>query len=556
MNSLISCVLVFFGCLFSISGAASASMVDDMLAASIKGDANRILSIKSNLEKNPRNTHGDRKEARVLNAKGLSALGQHDFIVAADFLTQAFAADVSDAEIASNLGFALLKIKKIAEAKEIIVRSIRLDPARSAAWINLGEAFAHEGDVTKAAAAFNIAFLFAQDKNKIFQFLEQLEIDSDFDTLKVAAKFSAGAKGISPVIFIETNDARALAVSKVDNVVVITGADPSRYLDSDKRSWVNVVRLRDAVKRTSAMPSGDYGCNEEGDGEEEPTFHSLKERAAYKKKKEQESNEMNRQLVKCEADRARQEKVFNLYKDAFNKKWIPILEKAMQAGDPVAEVVLRLCDTAPILDRNGIASDCSDNAKDREFAKARLELINFRPALHKYANTKFGDKGFECNAADPIAKERCNSMAEIARYKRILDVMRSGYLDAAEPLITCRMNFANEELDRLEDECLRQFYVTRVVAQRAEYGYAGNLALVHGNEFPGGESSFSFDARLDWPSIKDKNFRGKLESDAEKILAEVHSSIQRDLRKDSRWGVFLVKKIGIISDAEVQGGTR
>lgn len=65
---------------------------------------------------------------------------------------------------------------------------------------------------------------------------------------------------------------------------------------------------------------------------------------------------------------------------AFNKAWRPVIMRAMQRGDPIAEVILRDCDATPVLDRRGIAATC-DPEPERAEAIARLRAIGFMPAL-------------------------------------------------------------------------------------------------------------------------------------------------------------------------------
>jgi len=66
--------------------------------------------------------------ARARNNEGLAALKTDDTIRASALLTQAVAADPADEEIATNLGYALLKAGRPADALGVLQRALHLNP--------------------------------------------------------------------------------------------------------------------------------------------------------------------------------------------------------------------------------------------------------------------------------------------------------------------------------------------------------------------------------------------------------------------------------------------
>lgn len=302
---------------------------------------------------------------------------------------------------------------------------------------------------------------------------------------------------------------------------------------------INVIQLRDSLVKFISLPREGPTCSSEPNEPAHPDYLTLNDLTAFEQQQGREQLSETQRVAACEAAQKKWAADYKHAHDELNAIWIPALKKATQLGDPVAEVILRVCDTAPELDRSGIESDCSKNMDEKQFAQTRLKAIGFQPALHKYADTDDRKASSHCTGGDAI---RCNTQASIDRYKRIIDVMRSGYLAIAENYNTCYYKSANDELDRLIEECQRYFYLMRAIVQNAEYSYSANLALVHDKTFPGGDSSIRFVTRLDWSPFKYEDFNLKFRGYAEKIGSELLSNIARNRQNDPRWDVFLVKK--------------
>lgn len=185
---------------FSISSYAHAApSPSEMLDASVAGDEAKVLEIKSRIELGEKPARGDRKVARDLNAKGVVALNAGNYLDAVNLLKQAMQVDSADSEVVTNLGYALLKANKLDEAKDTLNRALTLQPGRSSPWVNLGEVLARQGKVSNATAAFNIAYLFSQNRDKTRAFFQKLIDENASPDLVTAAKSALDANGIKVV---------------------------------------------------------------------------------------------------------------------------------------------------------------------------------------------------------------------------------------------------------------------------------------------------------------------------------------------------------------------
>jgi len=220
---------------------------------------------------------------------------------------------------------------------------------------------------------------------------------------------------------------------------------------------IDVWALRKDVIAVSSTPVEQRECRSGGGDIDQEYVAGLKTRKAhlaYERKRRKEVELARKTEARCENDNLKQREKFNQLHTAFNAHWVPALKNAMQLGDPVAEVILRLCETAPLLDRSEIAADCSEKEEGKAYARQRLEAIDFKPSLHNYivihgkgsrarqATCKWNDAGTECAFR-----------ADIAHYEHILSVMRTGYLSVAESWNTCQIGNKDSALDKLVEEC-------------------------------------------------------------------------------------------------------
>lgn len=335
----------------------------------------------------------------------------------------------------------------------------------------------------------------------------------------------------------------------------------------DARGFIDVWALRKAVLRVASMPTGDYECNGYGGGgeDEAPHFKSRGARLAYERQPRLQEQREQREMTSCE--RAR-EKVANTFKDArnaLNRQWMPVLVRATALGDPVAEVVLRLCKTAPMLDRVGISADCSKNPAEQSIARHRLEAIGFRPALHNLTDKEaaYRESQQHCSTEQSEARRECRLRADAERYERILSVMKTGHVGVAETWNTCQTKSDDPHLDKLVEECQRlqnlMVAVSGIVSKFYTAGPLGNSSgleatwLSLARPILSGEPGKSPYAEIyesrgiverhDRSKFSAPDFQATFYADVDKAIQTIEANIDEDLHKDPRWGVFLIERI-------------
>ena len=200
MNQLKILIIIFLSLFSSLLYSQSKSLIDQMIDASITGDEEKVLQIKSSIESTTKPSKGDRKTARTLNDKALFELNAGNFDAAVELLTKAYEADPSDTEVASNLGYALIKSGNIKQAEAPFNHSIMLNPNRTDAWANLSVFFADKGDFRSSTAVLNIAYLLSANKDKTKVYFQKFLIDNrENKTLVAAATEALKDEGIKPI---------------------------------------------------------------------------------------------------------------------------------------------------------------------------------------------------------------------------------------------------------------------------------------------------------------------------------------------------------------------
>ena len=152
----------------------SAASVDTLVAAAIAGDQARLQRAADELKSRPRPARGDRRSARQYNEQGLALWQRQRVAEAAPFFRQAHAADPGDAEIAENLGYALLKSGAVAQAEAAIRDALALGPERASAWGSLGLIYAKQGKHREGVALVLAAYRFARNPKRAFDVYSRL----------------------------------------------------------------------------------------------------------------------------------------------------------------------------------------------------------------------------------------------------------------------------------------------------------------------------------------------------------------------------------------------
>jgi hypothetical protein len=269
------------------------------------------------------------------------------------------------------------------------------------------------------------------------------------------------------------------------------------------------------------------------------------------------------------ADNARQRAL-----DLFNAKWLPALLRGMVKGDLIAETILRLCGALPHLQRRGIAADCSEAAEDRALALKRMREIGFQPAIQAFASnvvSRMRAPGRQdCGNDDSTDARRCGYLADTNRLRAILESIQTGNLAGAESWVTCNVSDRVVELDLILQECIRLNWMMMAVAAQAPRFYAsgpmdtravGTHALTLARPPLSGQPAAHPYGRLfegrreitrnDFSNFSDPQATERFYASLQEFIAKMQENIDADLRRDSRWAVFLIERInGGLFDAK------
>jgi hypothetical protein len=150
----------------------------------------------------------------------------------------------------------------------------------------------------------------------------------------------------------------------------------------DARDFIDVWQLRNdvaLVPNRAEIGDTDF-CGTEG--EDYVAVDMVKPPSAKEiRRREKEAQQAHVETETCVNDIYRRTAEYERIFLAFNRAWLPVMMNAMRKGDKVAEVILRQCDTTPAFDRSVIENTCDNNLSRRDAAERRLTEIGFSPAL-------------------------------------------------------------------------------------------------------------------------------------------------------------------------------
>lgn len=337
---------------------------------------------------------------------------------------------------------------------------------------------------------------------------------------------------------------------------------------------VDVWKLRDDVAALESLQTTDdsdhcytEGGEEEADPNQSPP--SPQELEQQKKAVQQQAEAAKA----CVADVAQKYKAYMMALEAFNRTWMPALTNAIESGDPVAEVIMRQCSTTSVLDRTNIESTCDPNPERRAVAAKRLKEIGFAPAF----DWEF--EAMERKATDPeelkvkrllagkyMSLENYHAHQLMAGQDFLLEQFAQGAFGAYGSKSYDVNDHGTIYISKYDliasfiQSAPRAFTFTPGLNEWATTSF-GTLQLVRRPLTPGiltwGPTLFShYD---DKPTIngdgyvetwrrapkelpKAGSFRKPLELGQFIVTAE--ANIDRYLKQDSRWGVFLLHRVG------------
>lgn len=345
--------------------------------------------------------------------------------------------------------------------------------------------------------------------------------------------------------------------------------------------FVDVWKLRQAVAVLEPLQTSEDTDSCYSEGDEEDTSVPLSPEAMLLKN---ESIKRQEEAARACSDAiAEKFKTYKTAYQAFNNEWLPLLTKAIESGDRVAEVILRQCSTTPVLDRSNIESTCDANPQRRDIAAKRLKEIGFAPAFDysREINTSYpptSNNQLRSNRAAVLEAFRhgafgvdftvaeggslVNSEIELKDYRRWAlieaanqDAQRMFTFRARDPNMP---GYPELSLNRHLIQGARLLWGKDMIPPYSHNGYWRSWPTI--GSFANRQYYFGTPVRsfqddkntiiinLSNPSEKIPKDYYKINKDFEADLRELLSAnekaIDSYLQDDPRWGIFLLQRIG------------
>jgi Flp pilus assembly protein TadD len=148
------------------------------------GNTEAIMAVRRQIEALPLNRHVEpsaHQRARVANDHGLQDLREGHMAEAVQAFEAAYQLAPTDAEIVNNFGYAYLRQHDPEAAEPWLLLALVLAPGRVNAWVNLGQAYAKQGQLGTAVACLANGYRFSKNQAATGQFLHKLAEDVDED---------------------------------------------------------------------------------------------------------------------------------------------------------------------------------------------------------------------------------------------------------------------------------------------------------------------------------------------------------------------------------------
>jgi len=291
---------------------------------------------------------------------------------------------------------------------------------------------------------------------------------------------------------------------------------------ADQRGWIDVWELRRDIAQVEGMPRPNDHCGFRGTPSETETVPQKFDAA----------------MRACEKENERAAAARESARRVLNAAWLPALKEAMTKGDPVAEVILRTCNTSHMLDRTGIAADCSADPGQKELARQRLESIGFAPALGAF--TREDLRGLARAEAPGSARPwkgqgLYSDVPAVALYERMIDAMEKGDLGAASvgggnqcPLQQGQNPYEDKRFQR----CNYLYRMSRAIGHEARWFFT-----------PAPTETWSDEKGVSLSTLYIVDADG-FRKELGRRLRVVDASAAAYLRKEPRWAVFLMERDG------------
>ncbi|HRH78667.1 MAG TPA: hypothetical protein PK129_15075, partial [Cellvibrionaceae bacterium] len=247
-------------------------------------------------------------------------------------------------------------------------------------------------------------------------------------------------------------------------------------------------------------------------------------------------------------------------RQAFNAKWQPALQKAINLGDQVAEVIWRQCTTTSILDRSALASTCDNDPQRRKEATQRLEEIGFEAAIDRNPHLDIPqDKLREQNQVITIHQMESGVYGNWTIYdstgsnganspEKLEEIRRFAVIDAALTLVRRSFTYVRGQAGN-EYESHAKLQLNRRPLGTPELAWNANV-FHHGSLYTGryDPARNGFKVYLHYDNFREITVGGNRDTQYLRMLYDTltrsEQRIDDWLQRDPRWAVFLLNRRG------------
>jgi Flp pilus assembly protein TadD len=155
------------------------------------GNAQAIMAERRHIEALPLNRDVEpsaHQRARAANDRGLDLLHEGHMAEAVQAFQAAYELAPTDVEIVNNFGYAYLRSHDPEAAEPWLILALVLSPGRVNAWVNLGQAYAKQGQQSIAVACLASGYRFSKNQSATRQFLRKLADEDEDAAVRNAAR--------------------------------------------------------------------------------------------------------------------------------------------------------------------------------------------------------------------------------------------------------------------------------------------------------------------------------------------------------------------------------